>query len=147
MDASAVSRAGGERLLRWTLTVQAYFWAVACLALLVLADELAQPLGIPAAVMRGLGVGTLAYGVLFWINGHQTRPERRPVWGAAAANLVWAVAGGVLLAGGFLPLTLGGQVTVGAVAVLNLAFALLLIQGLRRSRAAVPDSGSRVSAP
>jgi hypothetical protein len=86
------------------------------------------------AFARAVGAGLLVYAAALLWNAARTTVSRGEVQLAVVLNAGWVAGSAVLIADG--PLTLVGNLAVGAVAVAVLLFAVLEIVGLRRLRAA-----------
>ncbi len=118
-------------LLRLALRLDAVVTGLNGAAYLLAAGPLADLLGLPDGVLRGVGVFLLVYASAVWLVG--TRPVAPAVRTVVAANLLWA-AGSVAV----VIADLGTPSTVGAVwlvlqAAVVAAFAVLQAAGLRRS--------------
>jgi hypothetical protein len=118
-------------LLRPALRLDAVVSALNGAAYLLAAPPLADLLGLPAPVLRGLGVFLLVFAAAVWAVAD--RPAGPAVRTVVAGNLLWTAGSLVVVAAG-----LGTPTTVGAVwivlqAVVVAAFAAAQAAGLRRS--------------
>jgi hypothetical protein len=100
-------------------------------AYLLAASPLADLLGLPAGLLRGLGAFLVLYALAVWLVA--ARPGTPAVGTVIAANILWA-AGSLAVAAA----DVGTPTTVGAVwivlqAVVVAAFAVSQAAGLRRS--------------
>ena len=107
-----------------------------CGALLLLAAGPVSTLsGLPGpGLARAVGGGLLVYAVALLWNAARATVSRREALLAVVLNAGWVAGSAVLIVDG--PLTLVGNLAVGAVAGAVLLFAVLEIVGLRRLRAA-----------
>ena len=120
-------------LLRLALRADAVVSGLNGAAYLAVAGPLADLLGLPAGVLRGLGVFLLVYAAAVWLVGE--RPVAPAVRAVIIGNLVWTAGSFVVVVTG-----LGSPTTIGAVwlvlqAVVVAVFAVLQRAGLRRSAA------------
>jgi hypothetical protein len=118
-------------LLRPALRLDAVVSGLNGAAYLLAAPALADLLGLPTPVLRGLGVFLLVFAALVWAVGD--RPAAPAVRAVVAGNLLWTAGSLAVVAAG-----LGTPSTVGAVwivlqAVVVAAFAVAQAAGLRRS--------------
>lgn len=120
-------------LLRFALTLDAVATGITGAALLPFADELAQLLHLPAALLAGAAAFMLVYAALLgWLRGRATLP-RWAVWTIIVGNALWALDCALLaFAGGLAPSTLGIAFLL-TQAVVVAGFAELQYFGLRRS--------------
>jgi hypothetical protein len=120
-------------LLRLALRADAVVSGLNGAAYLVIAGPLSDLLGLPAGVLRGLGVFLLVYAAAVWLVGE--RPVVPAVRAVITGNLVWTAGSLVVVA-----TDLGSPTTIGAVwlvlqAVVVAGFAVLQLAGLRRTGA------------
>lgn len=118
-------------LLRLALRVDAVVSGLNGAAYLLLAGPLSDLLGLPAGVLRGVGVFLLVYAAVVWLVG--SRPAAPAVRAVIAGNLLWT-AGSIAV----VVADLGTPTVIGAVwlvlqAAVVAAFAVLQLAGLRRS--------------
>ncbi|MGK5112554.1 MULTISPECIES: hypothetical protein [unclassified Geodermatophilus] len=118
-------------LLRLALRLDAVVTGLNGAAYLLAAGPLADLLGLPDGVLRGVGVFLLVYAAAVWLVGD--RPVAPAVRTVVGANLLWAAGSVVVVIA-----DLGTPSTVGAVwlvlqAAVVAAFAVLQAAGLRRS--------------
>lgn len=130
------SRFAPSPLLRGLLLADAATSAGAGLLMLVGADMLSAPLGIPAALLHYAGLALLPFAaVVAWL-ATRSLLARGAVWAVVAVNAIWVVDSVLLLLSGWIaPTGLGyGFVIVQALAVA--VFAELQIVALRRAKKA-----------
>jgi hypothetical protein len=118
-------------LLRLALRADSLVTGLNGAAYLLLAGPLADLLGPPAGVLRGVGVFLMVFAPAVWLTAD--RPAVPAVRAVIAGNLLWTVGSIAVVVVG-----VGDPTTVGAVwivlqAVVVAAFALLQISGLRRA--------------
>ena len=128
------ARAREDRLLRLALGVDAVVSAANGLAYVLAAGALDSLLGLPASLLRPVGLFMIAYGALVWLIG-----TRRPIVDPAVAVVIGANASWVALSLVLVALDAFGPTTVGAAwlvlqALTVAAFAILQAVGLRRAR-------------
>lgn len=121
-----------DRLLRTTLTVNAAFSGLAGLGTSALSGALADPLGIPQAVLVVVGLGLVPYAIMLrrFATGADLRASQ--AWIAIGADLAWVVASVAVLAVSPGGLTTLGHWVIGIVALGVADFALLQWMGVRR---------------
>ncbi|RZL01315.1 MAG: hypothetical protein EOP36_12115 [Rubrivivax sp.] len=100
---------------------------------LLFANGLSQSTGLPAALLTGTGLFLLAYALAAAGMASRARPPRTLISLVALGNVGWAAACAGLVFGADLPLTLPGQLWLGAQALVVLLLADLQWTGLRRS--------------
>jgi len=122
-----------ERTLRRVLATDALVGAGAAVGLLVATDLYTRLTGLPAGVVRGVGLALVGYVVaLTWTS--RARPLRRRAVGAlVVANWAWVAASAVLAA--TIPATPFGVAYVIGQAVVVSGFAVAEARGLRDSSA------------
>jgi hypothetical protein len=124
------ARAG---VLRAALTLDAVVTAANGAAYLAAFALLDDALGVPQALLIGVGAFLLAYAAFVGRLASAQRPNRTAVVAVIAANAVWALDSVLLLAvDGFTP-TLAGQIVVAVQAAGVAALAGLQYAGLRRA--------------
>jgi hypothetical protein len=131
---STPARAGGRSLLRLALKADAIVTGANGAAYLAVAGPLGDLLGLPEALLRGIGALLLAYAALVWLAGSRRTISRRAAGAVIAANAAWVIASGLaaLLAWGS-PST-AGTVWIVLQAVAVAGFAELQLAGLRHAR-------------
>jgi uncharacterized protein YndB with AHSA1/START domain len=133
------------RLLAAALSSNAVFSAACGLTLLAGAPALSGPVGIPAWLLAGMGMGLVVFaGFLLWVLAH---PPRLVAGGRAAlaADVAW-VAGGVVLLVGFPSLlTTTGNTALAVVTGVVAALAAGQAHGLRRIRGRAATGTSRTT--
>ncbi|TWJ17112.1 hypothetical protein LX16_0027 [Stackebrandtia albiflava] len=133
LSASAAPATDSTRFLRGALRLDAVGTFAFGAALAFGGGPLADPLGLPAAVLHGLGVFLLLFtGLVGWLSFRDRIPTWT-VWTIIAANVVWAVDTVVMLVAGLWPLTGMGVAFFAAGAVAVAVFAELEFIGLRRA--------------
>ena len=136
MTANPVATAGSTsadtaHLLRFALRADATLCGGLGLLVAVAADPLARLSGLPATAEWLTGAALVGYGALLYaVSG--VRSVRRVGQCVLAGNLAFAVALGVVLAGGWLPLTGFGVAAAVTFAAVTLGFAGLQYLGVRR---------------
>ncbi len=130
-------RATGQdrsRLLRLSLTLDAAASGALGVLLATAGNLLDDPLGIPAAVLVGVGGFLVAYAAALWFIGSRPKVSRPAVRVVAAGNLLWVAASVIAAAAGWWsPTTLGTALVLAQAAAVAL-FAELQLTGLRRTR-------------
>jgi hypothetical protein len=118
-----------RRLLRLDAATCAATGALLALA----APALEPPLGLPAALLREVGVALVPFAaLLLWI-ARAPRPARGAVWAVVAANALWVAASVALLPSGLVaPTPLGGAFVLAQAAVVA-ALAWLEYAAVRRA--------------
>lgn len=113
-----------------------WFDAASCAATgvlqLLFASQMARHTGLPEALLTGTGLFLLAYALVGAGIASRATPPRTLIGLVTLGNVGWAVACAGLVFGGLLPLTLPGQLWLGAQAVVVLVLAELQWTGLRR---------------
>ena len=130
---AAATAATSDGLLRFALKADAGITAANGLAYVAGFALLDGWLGVPSALLAGVGAFLLAFAV--FVGYVATRPEisRVAAGGIVAANVVWAVDSVILLlVDGFTP-TLGGQIVIAVQAAGVAGLAALQYAGLRRA--------------
>jgi hypothetical protein len=130
---AAAAAARSDGLLRFALKTDAAMTAANGLAYLAGCALLDGWLGMPAALLAGVGAFLLVFAA--FVGRAATRPEisRVAAGGIIAANVVWAVDSVILLlVDGFTP-TLAGQIVIAVQAAGVAGLAALQYAGLRRA--------------
>jgi hypothetical protein len=123
----------GPALLRAALGLDAIVTAASAVAYLAGFALLDSALGVPQALLLGVGAFLLVYAAFVARLATADRPNRAAVAGVIAANVVWAIDSVILLAvDGFSP-TLAGQIVVAVQAAGVAGLAALQYAGLRRA--------------
>ena len=121
--------------LRRSLQLDGIASALCGALLLVAAGPVSTLAGLPGpGLARAVGAGLLVYAAALLWNAARATVSRGEVQLAVVLNAGWVAGSAVLIVDG--PLTLVGNLAVGAVAVAVLLFVVLEIVGLRRLRAA-----------
>ena len=124
----------GDGLLRLAMRTDAAISGLVGLAGIPLVGWLAELSGTTKAFEYGMGAFLIAYGVVVF--GLARLPSvRRAGMGVIIANLLYTVAGVVLVLSDVFPLTSAGIVLNLAAGAYTLVFAELQYQGWRRARA------------
>jgi hypothetical protein len=133
MNASITPSATASLFLRRVLLADAIVSGGVGLLLLLGAGPLGDLLGLPPALLRWIGPTLLPWAALLAYLGTRERLAAPLIWAVIGLNLLWVVAGLLLLASGWVaPTTLGSAfVLVQALAVAG--FAELQYVGLRRA--------------
>ena len=118
-------------LLRLALRTDAVVSGLNGAAYLFVAGPLSDLLGLPAGVLRGVGVFLVVFAAAVWLVGD--RPAGPAVRTVIAGNLLWTAGSLAVVA-----TDLGTPTTIGAVwlvlqALVVAAFAVLQVAGLRRA--------------
>ena len=118
-------------LLRTALRLDAVVTGANGIAYLAAAPLLDDVLGLPGALLRGVGAFLLVYAVAVWLAGAGPRIRPAAVEAVVAANVLWAIGSVVAVVTGA-----GSPTTVGAVwlvlqAAVVAGFAALQITALR----------------
>lgn len=92
-------------------------------------------LGLPAALLRGAGLVLVPYVAFVVYAGTREAIPRPAVWTIVVANVLWAVASGLLLVSGLVAPTVLGYVFVTGQAVVVALLGELQYMGLRRPMA------------
>jgi hypothetical protein len=122
-----------SRLLRLALIADAAATAATGLLMVVATRVLATWLGIPATLLWYAGLVLLPYAAIVGYLGTRTTVARVAVWVVIAANLAWALDSVLLVASGWIDLTMLGYGFVIAQALFVAALAELQYLGLRQS--------------
>jgi hypothetical protein len=120
-----------DSLLRFALRADATLCAGLGLFVAMAADPLSRISGLSPTAEWISGAALVAYGALLFVLAG-LRDVRRVGIGVLAGNIAFAVAVGVVLAAGWLPLTALGVVMTIAFTVVTLAFAYVQYLGVRR---------------
>jgi hypothetical protein len=120
-----------DSLLRFALRADATLCAGIGLFVAMAADPLSRISGLSPTAEWISGAALVAYGALLFVLAG-LRDVRRVGVGVLAGNIAFAVAVGVVLAAGWLPLTALGVVMTIAFTVVTLAFAYVQYLGVRR---------------
>ena len=130
---AAAEIAASDGLLRFALKTDAAMTAANGLAYLAGFALLDGWLGVPAALLAGVGAFLLAFAVFVGRVAMQPEISRLAAGGIVAANLLWAVDSVILLlVDGFSP-TLAGQIVIAVQAAGVAGLAGLQYAGLRRA--------------
>ncbi|HEV3498542.1 MAG TPA: hypothetical protein VHA34_19560 [Actinomycetes bacterium] len=122
------------RLLRLLLRLDAAASGALGVLLATAGNLLDDPLGIPAAVLMGVGGFLVAYAAALWFIGSRPKVSRPAVRVVAAGNLLWVAASVIAAAAGWwAPTALGTGLVLAQAAAVAL-FAELQLTGLRRTR-------------
>lgn len=130
-----------DRLLRTTLTANAAFSGLAGLVTAALSGVLAEPLGIPRAVLVVVGLGLVPYALMLRRFAADTALGPAQARIAIGADLAWVVASIAVLAVSPASLTTLGHWVIGVVALGVGDFAALQWVGMRR----LPDGATGLS--
>ncbi len=122
--------------LRNVLLADAASSAMAGLLMLLGADALSGPLGLPSILLTGAGIVLLPFAAAVFVLARRTTLPRIAVWAVIAANAVWAVESATLLLAGWIAPTGPGVAFVLAMALVVLAFAEVEYLCVRRATAA-----------
>jgi hypothetical protein len=130
---AAAETAASDGLLRFALKTDAAMTAANGLAYLAGFALLDGWLGVPAALLAGVGAFLLAFAVFVGRVATQREISRLAAGGIVAANLLWAADSVILLVvDGFTP-TLAGQIVIAVQAAGVAGLAALQYAGLRRA--------------
>ena len=130
---TAPTHPAGATLLRLALKLDAGVTALNGVAYLAGFALLDDALGVPPALLIGVGAFLLAFAAFVARLGMSETPNRAAVICVIAANVLWAIDSVLLLAAdGFTP-TLAGQVVIGVQAAGVAGLAALQYAGLRRA--------------
>ena len=122
-----------SRLLRRALLGNALFSTVCGLILLLGASPLDPWLGIPAWVLRAVGLGLLPFALGLFLNARREVVRRSEAWVAVALDLAWVAGSAWLVLGELWPLREPGTWAVIGVAAVVLECAVFQALGLVRS--------------
>ena len=125
--------AAPDTLLRRVLLADAAVSALIGAVLAVDAGLFAEPLGLPAALLRLAGLSLLPFAAALAYLAMRPAVPRRAVWAVVAYDALWAVESAALLLSGWVEPTGLGTAFVLGQAVAVLVFAELTWIGLRRS--------------
>lgn len=128
----AVDATKPARVLRQLLVLDAAVTGVNGLAYLAAAGPLASLLGVPAELLRPIGVFLIGYGVAVAIVAARTNPSRGGALTIIVANLLWAATSLLVVSIGALSATVIGSLWIAAQAVVVGAFAAAQGWALRR---------------
>jgi hypothetical protein len=130
---AAAETAASDGLLRFALKTDAAMTAANGLAYLAGFALLDGWLGVPAALLAGVGAFLLAFAVFVGRVATRREISRLAAGGIVAANLLWAADSVILLVvDGFTP-TLAGQIVIAVQAAGVAGLAALQYAGLRRA--------------
>ena len=129
--AHGVVRSDG--LLRFALKTDAAMTAANGLAYHAGCALLDGWLGVPAALLAGVGAFLLAFAAFVGRLAAQDTPHRGPVIGVIAANVLWALDSALLLAADWFSPTAAGQIVIALQACGVAGLAALQYAGLRRA--------------
>lgn len=128
-----MTRHDSSTLLRHSLQGNAVFSCLSGVLFLVAAGPIASFLGMEVPwLIRMLGLSLSLYAVWLLIIARRPTLDRREVWIVIGLDATWVLGSALLLIADLAPLTLAGKWTVGIVADLVAAFALLQFYGLTR---------------
>ncbi len=132
-----VNEQGQDRylILRRALRGNGVFSELSGLVLALGAKPIASFMGIEGtAVLTGLGIVLMLYGIdLFWV-ASQPEIDRRLGWTAVYLDIAWVISSYTLLLAGWLPLTTAGIWAIALLAEVVGGFAIWQYVGLRRTR-------------
>ncbi|RKN51162.1 hypothetical protein [Micromonospora endolithica] len=131
---TAVTAGTDRSLLRLALRIDALASGASGLAFAPGAALVADPLGLPTALLVPVGIFLLGYAAALWLLAARPRIDRRAAAVVVVVNLIWAVDSVVLLAGGWFTPTMVGVVVIAAQAAAVAGFAAVQWIGLRRDR-------------
>ncbi|WP_233617456.1 hypothetical protein [Actinomadura sp. WAC 06369] len=126
--------AGGARLLRFALRLDAGVTAANGLAYLALAGPVDDLFGLAPGPGRALGALLLGYAALVWAVSVPARPNRLAVTAVVEANLLWTVLSVAAVVLGWFALTTAGAVWAVLQAIAVAGFAAVQYTALRRGR-------------
>jgi hypothetical protein len=133
----SVSSLSAPAFLRRVLLADAATSAAAGLLMLLGAGLVADPLGLPAALLRGAGLALLPFAACVGFLGLRGGISRPAVRAVILLNALWVAASLVLLLGGWVAPTALGYAFVIAQAAAVALLAELQYVGLRRLAAAI----------
>jgi hypothetical protein len=88
--------------------------------LLAAAPVLEGALGLPAVLLREVGIALIPFAALLLWLARRPRPSRRAAWGVVVANALWVAASvGLLLSGAVAPTALGEAFVLAQAAVVG----------------------------
>jgi hypothetical protein len=119
-----------DTLLRRALQLDAVVSGANGVAYLALGGALDSVLGVPASLLWALGGLLVGYAAFVWYAASSLRPAA--VWAVIAANVTWAAASLVVLAGGWLSPTTAGGVWIALQALAVALLAAAQVYALRR---------------
>lgn len=122
----------GDRLLRRSFQVDAAVTGLNGAGYLLAAPILDDVLGLPADLLRGLGVFLIVFGVGVWAVGSRTSIPTGPGVAVVAVNVVWAAASVAVAVAGWHTPTSVGTIWIVLQAALVAAFAGFQWLGLHR---------------
>jgi hypothetical protein len=125
---STLTRRDGAALLRLALKLDALVSGLNGAAYLAAAPPLGDLLGLPPALLRGVGAFLLVYGSAVWLVAVRLRPAA--VWAVVALNALWVAGSLAVAARGWGSST--GTVWIVLQAIVVGGFAVLQLIGLRR---------------
>ena len=126
------TRSDSSAFLRTVLKLDAVASGANGVVYLALGAALSSTLGLPTALLWPVGAFLLAWTAGLWVLATRPAVSRPLAWVVVGANLLWAVDSVVLLAAGWYPVTVWGELVVAAQAVAVAGFAVLQYLGLRR---------------
>ncbi|HZS08146.1 MAG TPA: hypothetical protein VFD58_25150 [Blastocatellia bacterium] len=131
--------------LRRALLADAAMSGAAGLLMMLGADFLTEPTGLPVALLRYAGLSLLPFAaLLIWLATRASLPQPA-VWVVIACNVSWTADSILLLLAGWVAPTALGKAFVVAQALAVLVMAELEYLGLRKSTAAVALHSGRAS--
>ena len=135
MNTQTARIAASPTFLRRVLYADHTMSGLSGLAMVFGAAPIARFLGwsSPAWVVE-IGLLLIVYSAGLFYAARQAVPDRRLVWAAIGLNAAWVLASVIIVATGWVPLTVAGKWAVLIVADAVAAFAALEYYGLRRGR-------------
>jgi hypothetical protein len=131
---SARRATSSDALLRLAMRADAIIVGLTGIALLAAAAPLSSFTGIPKTVQYGVGIFSVAYGIVVFTLAAVKRVRPAGI-GTAIANVLCTVLAIVVVVADLLPLTTAGVVLVIATGVYTAVFAELQYAGVRRIKA------------
>ena len=119
--------------LRRTLIVDAYLTGASALLLVLAAQPMSAPLGLPVTFLLGAGISLVPFTMFLIYLLRRGDIPRAAVWFVVACNALWAVDSILLLFSGWVDPTIAGEVFVAFQAVVVAVFAEMQFVALRRS--------------